>query len=141
MFMRYKEERRQWQDDKSNTEPPTPKILYVSNPTPEAINRTLAYNPHGLFARRDELMGFIEDLCGRYSTGSGGVPDFLSIFINESISIIRCGDDPLVIRSPYLTVIGGIQPALLQPVLGKPQLRYSGFHYRWLFVVPERGSA
>lgn len=133
----YKEELKRYRKDKENQDKPNPQILYVSNPTPESINKMMAYNPHGLFARRDELAGFIDDLGGRYSNGNGGIPDFLSIFTNEYISIIRVGEEPLIIQKPYLTVVGGIQPARLTKVLGTEQLIYSGFNYRWLFVVPE----
>lgn len=133
----YKEEKQRCLELKDTTNMPNPQILYVSNPTPEAINKMLAWNPHGLFARRDELVGFIEDLGGRYSNGSGGIPDFLSIFTNEHISIIRAGDEPLIIPKPYLTVVGGIQPGILPTILGKEQMINSGFNYRWLFVAPE----
>ena len=133
----YKEEKQRCLELKDTTNMPNPQILYVSNPTPEAINKMLAWNPHGLFARRDELVGFIEDLGGRYSNGSGGIPDFLSIFTNEHISIIRAGDEPLIIPKPYLTVVGGIQPGILPTILGKGQMINSGFNYRWLFVAPE----
>ena len=133
----YKEEKLRCLELKDTTNMPNPQILYVSNPTPEAINKMLAWNPHGLFARRDELVGFIEDLGGRYSNGNGGIPDFLSIFTNEHISIIRAGDEPLIIPKPYLTVVGGIQPGILPTILGKEQMINSGFNYRWLFVAPE----
>lgn len=133
----YKEEKRRCLEQKDFDNIPTPRILYVTNSTPEAINKMLAYNSHGLFLRRDELTGFIDDLAGRYSRGNGGIPDFLSFFTNESVSIIRAGDDPLVISKPYLTVVGGIQPNILPTVLGKEQLIFSGFNYRWLFVMPE----
>ena len=133
----YKEEKQRCLELKDTTNMPNPQILYVSNPTPEAINKMLAWNPHGLFARRDELVGFIEDLGGCYSNGSGGIPDFLSIFTNEHISIIRAGDEPLIIPKPYLTVVGGIQPGILPTILGKEQMINSGFNYRWLFVAPE----
>ena len=133
----YKEEKQRCVELKDTANMPNPQILYVSNPTPEAINKMLAWNPHGLFARRDELVGFIEDLGGRYSNGSGGIPDFLSIFTNEHISIIRAGDEPLIIPKPYLTVVGGIQPGILPTILGKEQMINSGFNYRWLFVAPE----
>lgn len=133
----YREEKKRCQEMKEVSDMPYPQILYVSNPTPEAINKMLAYNPHGLFARRDELVGFIEDLGGRYSNGSGGIPDFLSIFTNEHISIIRAAEEPLIIPKPYLTVVGGIQPGMLPSVIGKEQMINSGFNYRWLFVAPE----
>lgn len=133
----YKEEKLRCLELKDTTNMPNPQILYVSNPTPEAINKMLAWNPHGLFARRDELVGFIEDLGGRYSNGNGGIPDFLSIFTNEHISIIRAGDETLIIPKPYLTVVGGIQPGILPTILGKEQMINSGFNYRWLFVAPE----
>ncbi len=136
-MMAYHEELERCKREKDYSASPHPQILFVTNPTPEAINKTLAFNTHGLFVRRDELSGFIDDLCGRYSNGGGGIPDFLSTFTNESISIIRSGEDPLVISSPYLTIVGGMQPRILASVLGKPQLANSGFNYRWLFVAPE----
>ncbi|GAA3005704.1 DUF3987 domain-containing protein [Prevotella corporis] len=136
-MLAYRDELERCKREKDNSETPHPQILFVTNPTPEAINKTLAFNTHGLFVRRDELSGFIDDLCGRYSNGGGGVPDFLSTFTNESISIIRSGEDPLVVSSPYLTVVGGMQPKVLTSVLGKSQLANSGFNYRWLFVAPE----
>lgn len=129
-------ERKEAENSKEDGSKPLPKVLFVSNPTPEAINKFLAYNPRGFLARRDELKGFIEDLSGRYNSGDGGVSDFLSMFTNESISIIRSGEEPLSIHQPYLTVMGGIQPSILKDVLGKKLLMGNGFNYCWLFVFP-----
>lgn len=137
IMMQSRMERKNFEASKGSDEKPLPKILFASNPTPEAINKFLAYNPRGIFVRRDELKGFIEDLSGRYNSGDGGVSDFLSTFTNESISIIRSGEEPLSIPQPYLSVMGGIQPSILKDVLGKKLLMGNGFNYRWLFVYPD----
>lgn len=137
MDREYREEKRRCLERKDTANIPRPQILYVSGSTPEGIYKMLAYNPRGLFVRRDELAAFIDDLAGRYSNGGGGISDFLSIFTNETVSIIRAGEDPLVIPNPYLTVVGGLQPDILPDILGKRQLIYNGFNFRWLFVVPE----
>ncbi len=131
-----KRERENCKEAKEQVAIPPFQILYISNPTPEAINKTLANNQRGLFVRRDELPGFIEDLQGRYSKGSG-IPDFLSYFSNEPITILRVGEQPLEVSNPYLTVVGGIQPGILPRVLGYQRLLDDGFTFRWLFCVPE----
>jgi hypothetical protein len=137
LYMQYKQDRKDCEERKDFGNMPKPQILYATNPTPEALNKYLAYNPRGIFARRDELSGFIDDLMGRYGNGSGGVPDFLSTFTNESISILRAQEEPLVVLHPYLTVVGGIQPSLLKDTFGNPKLVKSGFNYRWLFCYPK----
>jgi hypothetical protein len=137
LFMQYKEELKDCKARKDFDNMPKPQILYATSPTPEALVKYMAYNPRGIFARRDELSGFIDDLMGRYGSGSGGVPDFLSTFTNESISILRVQEDPLVVQKPYLTVVGGIQPGLLKDTFGNPKLVNSGFNYRWLFCYPK----
>jgi hypothetical protein len=136
LYMQYKRDKKACEDNKDFENMPKPQILYATNPTPEALNKYLAYNPRGIFARRDELSGFIDDLMGRYNTG-GGVPDFLSTFTNESISILRSQDEPLVVKHPYLTVIGGIQPGIVADAFGNSKLIKSGFNYRWLFCNPK----
>lgn len=126
--------------EKSEREMPRPQVLNITNPTPEGIFRHLVYNQHGLFARRDELAGFIGDLKGRYSNGDGGVDDFLSIFTNQGMTILRATEDPMEIKSPFLTVVGGIQPGIVAQTLGSQQFMNNGFNSRWLFVMPEPES-
>jgi hypothetical protein len=120
------------------TEPEKPffKQLTVDDSTPEALYQVMQRNGGGVTLCRDELSGWILDF-GRYSK-SGEVARYLSIFNNDQFVINRKGDDePLVISSPFMSIIGGIQPEVLDNLLKQYDLIANGFASRFLFVYPD----
>lgn len=111
--------------------------LTVSDVTPEGLYKVLygkSKANDGLLLYRDEIKGFIDDI-GRYHN-SGEVSNYLSIWDGTTFSIVRKTQESMFIREPFLSIMGGIQPAVLGRVF-KPELADVGFVQRWQFVYPD----
>ena len=111
--------------------------IIISDTTPEARNMALAMNPTRLLLHRDELRGMIDDI-GRYNK-SGEVSQMLQVWSGEGYPVNRKKDNPLLISDPYMNVIGGIQPSVLDTTFGRPLLMGNGWNHRFLFCYPELG--
>ena len=107
----------------------------VSDSTPEARNQVLSVNPNGVLLYRDELKGMIDDF-GRYNR-SGELSQLLSIFDSDNIIVNRKSDDTLLIEKPFMSILGSIQPSVLQETFGNELMMGNGFVQRWLFCFPD----
>jgi hypothetical protein len=115
---------------------PVAKQLLVDDTTIEALCKIMEQNTDGLFLIKDELMGLIYD-SQRYNK-NGQEEKLLSIFSGKQIIINRKSDDSYsVIDHPYLTLLGGIQPAVLSQLFTENRLN-NGFIYRLLFCFPDK---
>jgi hypothetical protein len=115
---------------------PIAKQLLVDDTTIEALCKIMEHNPDGLFLIKDELMGLIYD-SQRYNK-NGQEEKLLSIFSGKQIIINRKSEDSYsVIDNPYLTLLGGIQPAILNQLFTENRLN-NGFIYRLLFCFPDK---
>ena len=116
---------------------PTPQWnqIIISDATPEARNQVLGRNPVRTLLLRDELRGMIDDI-GRYGK-SGEQSQMLSIWSNESFTVNRKSDEPMYIHDPYLNILGGIQPDILQSTFGNKLFMGNGWNHRFLFSYPE----
>lgn len=134
----YREELRAYRqagDDKGDK--PVFKQYVISDSTPEARNQVLSVNPNGILLYRDELKGMIDDFC-RY-TKSGELSQMLSMFDSDTIVVNRKSDEPLLIKDPFMSIIGSIQPSVLVDTFGNDNMMNNGFNQRWLFCYPESG--
>ena len=134
----YREELRAYRqagDDKGDK--PVFKQYVISDSTPEARNQVLSVNPNGILLYRDELKGMIDDFC-RYAK-SGELSQMLSMFDSDTIVVNRKSDEPLLIKDPFMSIIGSIQPSVLVDTLGNDNMMNNGFNQRWLFCYPESG--
>jgi len=61
----------------------------------------------------------------------------LSIFSNETFSVNRKNDTPLLIKEPFLNIVGTVQPSVLEGIFQKNNAETSGFMQRFLFLFPE----
>lgn len=115
-------------------EPILEKCL-LTNFTPEILTKRLYENPRGIAVISDELATFLEGM-NNYSK-SDQSSTYLSFWSNQQTSIDRVGFPiPLLINSPYLSIIGGIQPRMLSKLF-PVQKQNSGFYQRFLFAFPE----
>jgi len=122
-------------EDKLAEHKPVAKQLVVNDTTIEALVNILKDNPSGVLYHKDELMGWINDLT-RYNKGSAE-QQWLSIYSDQSIRINRKKDDQhLLIKHPFVNVIGGIQPDVL-PGLYKEDRGANGFTSRIAFSFPD----
>ena len=134
----YREELRAYRqagDDKGDK--PVFKQYVISDSTPEARNQVLSVNPNGILLYRDELKGMIDDFC-RYAK-SGELSQMLSMFDSDTIVVNRKSDEPLLIKDPFMSIIGSIQPSVFVDTFGNDNMMNNGFNQRWLFCYPESG--
>lgn len=134
-YATYKLAREEWKANEEKGERPHWKQVLVNDTTPEALFATLQFADNGLTLYRDELSGWFSDF-GRYNK-SGEVGHYLSIFDNNSFSVNRKNDDPLLIPKPLLNIFGTIQPSVLENVLNKNNADQSGFAQRFLYLYPD----
>jgi hypothetical protein len=102
--------------------------------TPEALAEVHNFNKRGICVYVDELAGWFKNF-NRYSSGSE-MEFWLSAWSSKPISIDRKGGEPVFISSPFITVIGTIQPGVLIE-LAKGERAFNGFIDRILFVYPD----
>lgn len=124
--------------EKENTPEPSLPILtksVLTNYTPEVLYKRLDENLRGCTVLSDEMATFFDGM-NNYSKGDQ-IGVYLSFWSNQSTTIDRIGKPvPLFIKSPYLSIIGGLQPRVLAksfPI----QKTANGFFQRFLFAYPD----
>jgi len=141
-YLRFQESLGEWksacveakQNGAQPPEKPKQKRILCNDTTPEALFSLLDENKT-LTICRDELAGHFQDF-GRYNK-SGEVAHHISCFDNVDFSVDRKSEDnALMIFKPVLSMIGTIQPAVLQDVANKNFMRENGYLQRCLFVYP-----
>jgi len=141
----YEAEYRQWAADKRQTsegEPvsdppdePTIERTVVGDTTVEALQSVLAANPRGVLVAREELAGWARSM-DQYRSGKGADRQFwLSAWSNDPVSVDRKGKaEPTIIESPWLSVVGSIQPSVLPELVAG---REDGLLDRFLLAYPD----
>ena len=142
---RYERELTRWKREKGDGDPPEkpepPQAVryVVSDITVEALAPLLLANPRGLLLARDELAGWFGSF-DRYASGKGGdSAHWLSMHGGDALIVDRKTGIPRTIYVPhaYVSVCGGIQPAILNRALGTEH-RESGLAARLLLTCPPR---
>lgn len=134
----YLAKKREWlnADPKEREEMPIEHKLVMNDYTPEALFDAMEKaGVDGILLYRDELQGWLKDI-GRYGK-SGEVEQYLSAWSQKAIRITRMLRDDNYIERPCFNVLGGIQPELLNKMLGAEDLIANGFIYRFLFVFAD----
>ena len=111
---------------------PIRKRIKIDDINQEALSRRFADNTHGLLMFRDEIMAWLNSM-NQYRSGSDE-QFYLSLFDGTSHSIDRV-ENTFIIENPFLSVIGGIQPSLLE-TLASSSRKDDGFLFRLLFAYP-----
>lgn len=133
LVFQYKKVYAEWAAAGSKGTPPTRQKVVVDDTTPEVLYQLLV--AQGLYLSREELSGLFKDF-GRYHQ-SGEIERFLSIFSGKSFSVDRVNAASFVVENPFLSILGGIQPRVMQESFGGKNYEASGFLARWLFVVTQ----
>jgi hypothetical protein len=116
-------------------EPPFPHFI-TTDATKEGMAPMAADSP-GFTVYRDELVAWVESFDA-YRGGRGGDrQDMLSLWSGGGLKIDRKGAPPIIARRPTISVVGGVQPALL-PRLSQ-DAGSDGFLARFLWAWPEVG--
>ena len=106
--------------------------LFVQDATMESICDVAADNPEGLLIIRDELSGWL-NTRDRYHPGSA--PFYMEGYQGNSFTVDRRSrEDTLFIPSLCLSILGTIQPDLVDPIFAGPQ---DGCAARMLFIWPQ----
>lgn len=145
-LVRYDKALAKWKHDKGNSDPPAkpepPRAVryIVSDTTVEALAPLLQENPRGVLLARDELAGWLGSF-DRYAGGKGGSDSahWLSMHNGESLIVDRKTGLVRTFSVPqaYVSICGGIQPAILHKALGMEH-RESGLAARLLLTYPPR---
>lgn len=114
--------------------PPRPRII-IADSTIEKTGAILSHVPKGLLLYRDELAGLLTNLQRHggddrafYIESYGGRP--------HKVDRVKHGEEPIVIPSLALSIIGGMQPDKMASILLKGD--DDGLAARILYSWPER---
>ena len=114
---------------------PKETMFFVDDVTPEKLSTVLYDNPGGVMWACDEIRALLSSF-GRYGgTGSGEAAKsrLLSMYTGESWRVDRKGQDPVNVKSAWLSIFGTVQPSVLPKIFEKDD-RCSGFLQRFLFI-------
>lgn len=116
---------------------PTIQQIISMDSTMEALQEILSFNKKGVIKLHDELLGFFKGM-NQYRAGADR-QYWLSIWSNEPIIINRKGKDPVQISKPFVTILGGIQPDMLEEIIKaeRESSANDGFIDRFLFCYPD----
>jgi hypothetical protein len=107
----------------------------INNFTTEILFKRLSENIRGCTVLSDELISFLEGMNNYSKSDQIGL--YLSIWSNQSTTIDRVGNPiPFFILNPYLSIIGGLQPRVLNKAFPTDKLN-NGFFQRFLFAYPD----
>jgi hypothetical protein len=143
-YLRFREQMKAWREspEEERDAKPTLKRVLVDDTTTEALGSALEANPRGLTMVRDELAALV---CGlnQYKAGKGHDRQiYLKIWNHATIRIDRKNNPdgiPLRIYRPFLAILGGIQPSILDMLHGSRGIQRAddGYLDRYLFAYPE----
>ncbi|AEN91938.1 Hypothetical Membrane Spanning Protein [Priestia megaterium WSH-002] len=141
-FENWKKEVKNKKKAKAEDKPILPKSpilqqLITMDSTMEALQDTLLSNKRGILKLHDELLGFVKGM-NQYRSGADR-QYWLSIWSNEPIIINRKGKEPIRIPKPFVSIIGGIQPDMIEEIVstGREGIANDGFIDRFLFCYPD----
>jgi len=119
--------------------PKLPKMeqFYVSDSTIEALADVFENAPRGVLSYQDELSGLIMGL-DQYKGKGNDRQHFLDLFNSTSWKIDRKSGSRFI-PNIGMSIVGGIQPAVLSQVFGDNSF-HDGFIHRFIFVCPDKKS-
>lgn len=125
-----KEERKQTEE----VQEPINKQFIVGDITIEALVSLHEANPNSIGIFKDELAGWFKDM-NKYRAGSD-IEFWLSSWSNKSYALNRKTSNNAFVDKPFIPVLGGIQPAILED-FSNGSNKENGFMDRVLIVYPE----
>jgi hypothetical protein len=136
----YKTALREWEKRKKNEDaggpPEKPKSisLYAADYTLEAIAQILGQQPdRGLVITPDELAVFLKSMDAYRKKGADRA-HWLNLYNGEALKVDRKTSDQIFARYTSVSVIGGIQPSILQKIWQEDQEFGDGLWSRFAWV-------
>lgn len=122
-------------DKNNNDEPLKPDFpqAIIKDSTIEMVIKILSVNKAGCCVFSDELSGFLKRM-NQYKAGDE-VQKWLELWSGSPVLLQRISRDENKVDDPFCTIIGGIQPGVLES-LSKEENEHNGFFHRWLFIYP-----
>ena len=124
----------EWEQLENKPNKPKRRHKIINDATPESIIDIHSSNPKSLLYLNDELISMVKRF-NQYRKG----PDqefWLSQWSNTPVKVTRKTQDTIYFKQPFITVLGGIQPAMLKELV-KDSRGDNGFLFRILFAIPE----
>lgn len=123
--------------DASIEEPEEPQLkqVMIHDATIEKLIGILSVNTDGCGLFADELAGFLKRM-NQYSSGGDEIQKWLELWSGGGITVQRISRKTDKVTNPFCTIIGGIQPGVLQS-LSSEENEHNGFYHRFLFVYPD----
>ena len=117
--------------------PPNRRFYYLQDFTWEAISTALKARNHCLIYS-DELAGFVLGQNQYKARGGNDRQRWLTAYDGGAIDVLRTTRN-LHIPDASLSVLGGIQPSILQQLIGRDGATIDGFWARFLWIeIPSR---
>jgi hypothetical protein len=118
-------------------EPEKPQLsqYIVTDSTPESLIKSHEHNYRSLLLYNDELSGWTGNF-NRYNNSSSESQMWLSNWSAAPLTVIRKTSEPVRIQSPFISVLGSIQPTMLHE-LAKDGRSANGFIDRICFFYPD----
>jgi hypothetical protein len=112
---------------------PIMRQMVINDSTIEMAVKILKYNPTGCCVVADELAGFLKRMV-RYEGDEK--EKWLEMWSGGTIKIQRMAREEDVLENPFCSIVGGIQPGVLD-ALSTKENAHNGFYHRFLFVYPK----
>jgi len=143
----YKTALREWEKKRKGEEAgdpperPNPTSLYASDYTLEAIAQILGHQPdRALLVSPDELTAFLRSMDAYRRKGADRA-HWLSLYNGDALKSDRKTSDQIFVRYTSVSIVGGIQPSILQKAWQEDQDSGDGLWPRFAWVrvplVPE----
>lgn len=137
LMQEYRQELARYHSDKKNNkEPEKPefKQVLIKDSTIEMVIKIMSQNRGGCCLFADELSGFLARM-NQYKDGDE-VQKWLEMWSGASVLLQRITRDENKVEAPFCSIVGGIQPGVLES-LSKAENEHNGFFHRFLFCYPE----
>lgn len=132
-FAIFQEEMVSFEEEEEGQKPVLKKHL-LSDTTPEALAVTHMENLRGVAIYRDEISGWFKSF-NQYNKGAEQEM-WLQIWSGKPIDVTRKTSAPIYIRRPFISVVGTIQPSVIEEIT-KDNRASNGFFDRLLFTWPD----
>lgn len=122
-------------DKKAYDKPEKPNFpqTLIKDSTIEMVIKILSVNKMGCAVYADELSGFLKRM-NQYKAGDE-VQKWLELWSGSTVLLQRISREENKVQDPFCTVVGGIQPGVLES-LSNDENEHNGFFHRFLFVYP-----
>jgi hypothetical protein len=123
MFQTYAAEKAKYDDlskeERKTATAPKQERLRIEDTTIEAMQEVLKDSPEGVLCLQDELSGWFGAM-DKYTSGRGAAKDrafWLQAYNGGSYALNRIGRGAALIPNNGISVLGGIQPAMLRQIV------------------------